>query len=218
MKPQFKTLSQQCSGSIRPIPGHNVKSNKRGFSFMKLLHFGFGGLGGSPVVETPHFLLSGRSGSETNQQILFVAVFSKQPLEILFATLILGWKAVRGGEPFSHGVSLVRVRQCGSYKKERESGGEEAVNFLRTNIGNVKNVNSVFWREILVFDKSKSVFDSSGWAEYLCTAFLWLWGLSRLAIVNISREEFAWEYRWPERKYWFGAVAPVAWTRSLVFM
>ena len=104
----------------------------------------FGVWGGSPVVETPHFLLSGRSGSETNQQILFVAVFSKQPLEILFATLILGWKAVRGGEPFSHGVSLVRVRQCGSYKKERESGGEEAVNFLRTNIGNVKNVNSVF--------------------------------------------------------------------------
>ena len=143
-KPQFKTLSQQCSGSIRPIPDHNVKSNKRGFSFMKLLHFGFWGRGGSPVVETPHFLLSGRSGSETNQQILFVAVFSKQPLEILFATLILGWKAVRGGEPFSHGVSLVRVRQCGSYKKERESGGEEAVNFLRTNIGNVKNVNTVF--------------------------------------------------------------------------
>ena len=41
MKPQFKTLSQQCSGYIGPIPGHNVKSNKRGFSFMKLLHFGF---------------------------------------------------------------------------------------------------------------------------------------------------------------------------------
>ena len=89
MKPQFKTLSQQCSGYIGPIPGHNVKSNKRGFSFMKLLHFGFWGRGGSPVVETPHFLLSGLC-SETNQQILFVAVFSKQPLEILFATLILG--------------------------------------------------------------------------------------------------------------------------------
>ena len=95
MKPQFKTLSQHCSGYIGPIPGHNVKSNKRGFSFMKLLllHFGFKATGcewSSPVVETPHFLLSGRSGSETNQQILFVAVFSKQPLEILFATLILG--------------------------------------------------------------------------------------------------------------------------------
>ena len=92
MKPQFKTLSQQCSGYIGPIPGHNVKSNKRGFSFMKLLHFGFKVAawewGVRPVVETPHFLLSGRS--ETNQQILFVAVFSKQPLEILFATLILG--------------------------------------------------------------------------------------------------------------------------------
>ena len=53
----------------------------------------------------------------------------------------------------------MRVRQCGSYKKERESGGEEAVNFLRTNIGNVKNVNSVLRREIRVFDKSKSIFD-----------------------------------------------------------
>ena len=41
MKPQFKTLSQQCSGYIGPIPGRNVKSNKRGFSFMKLLDFGF---------------------------------------------------------------------------------------------------------------------------------------------------------------------------------
>lgn len=72
MKPQFKTLSQHCSGYIGPIPGHNVKSNKRGFSFMKLLllHFGFKATGcewSRPVVETPHFLLSGRSLQPQNQ-------------------------------------------------------------------------------------------------------------------------------------------------------
>ena len=62
--------------------------------------------------------------------------------------------------------------ECFLYK-ERESGGREAVNFLRTNIGNVKNVNSVLRREIRLFDKSKSIFDSGG-SEYLCIAFLWL--------------------------------------------
>lgn len=75
MKPQFKTLSQQCSGYIWPIPGHNVKSNKRGFSFMKLLHFGFKAgaweWGGGPVVETPHFLLSGLSET-TNRFFLWL--------------------------------------------------------------------------------------------------------------------------------------------------
>ena len=65
--------------------------------------------------------------------------------------------------------------QNASYKKERESGGRsrEAVNFLRTNIGNVKNVNNVLPREIRLFDKSKSIFDSGG-LDYLAIAFLWL--------------------------------------------
>ena len=217
MKPQFKTLSQQCSGYIWPIPGRNVKSNKRGFSFMKLLHFGFKAAAwewGAPCCgnSTFPFVWTLRN----HQQILFVAVFSKQPLEILFATLILGWKAVRGGAFQPGGQSCVSATECFLYK-ERESGAREAVNFLRTNIGNVKNVNSVLRREIRVFDKSKSIFDSVG-LEYLCIAFLWLWGLSGLAIVNISSEEFVWEYRWPKRKYWFGAVAPVAGTSSPVFM
>ena len=81
MKPQFKTLSQHCSGYIGPIPGHNVKSNKRGFSFMKLLllHFGFKATGcewSRPVVETPHFLLSGSSQPQKPTNRFFLRLYS----------------------------------------------------------------------------------------------------------------------------------------------
>ena len=72
-----------------PIYSHNIKSNNYGFSLEKqlILNFQHGNEDcGGFVVETLHFLLSGLS--ETNQQILFVPIFSKQPLEILFATLI----------------------------------------------------------------------------------------------------------------------------------
>ena len=58
------------------------------------------------------------SASETNQQILFAAVFSKQPLEILFATLILGWKAVRGEGAFQPGgQSCVSATEAFLYKE-----------------------------------------------------------------------------------------------------
>ena len=105
------------------------------------------------VVEAQHFLLSWLS--ETNQQILFVPIFSKQPLEILFATLILGWKAVRGGRAFQKWGQPCVSRDRASYIKGAKVV-VEGCKFSCSQYQKRRNVNSVpperlcfFWQILI---------------------------------------------------------------------